>query len=285
MQSDQPLRHSRKATPCNFCLQFPKDIPFKASAWKTHKPTCIGYRQQVEELARRDQEAPPRAPGEPSLVKKVDLLHEFLRTHDRSILQAAYAAVCHSLGHGDIKKFDYHSNCIHFRLSYRPDCGGNPSIAFRFDSGVLMPLNELDPVCKRNYDQSNESRAEVEANVRSVVGNIFMGLLPILYEWDGSFEWCSRGLVGDRPIAAILAAVPSFMIPPPRHEDWFMRLQFKAEHGHVLRLVGEEPSDDATELSVRIGRVKKERSKWVWVELPNEERAACGYPVFPGIVC
>jgi len=176
---------------------------------------------------------------------------------------------------GGAENFNFEEDFFLYRLSYRPDSGGNPSLAFRIDSGAFHPLAEIleDP---RMVELFEAGRATRDVNVAMIKAesNDFVGLLLVLYRMEDFALWEPIPQHTLHPIQTEPSLREFF------HSKWLERLQRSVEKGHVMRKV------DLHDTMWKIGNLRKVGNKWRWVLLTPEELEACGFKRdFPGYLC
>jgi hypothetical protein len=114
--------------------------------------------------------------------QRVRLFHHFRHSHIWSFQRAVYYAV---LMQGGLKQFDFNTQCILFDVRYRPECGGNPSLAYTvLDVNItalddlLVELPSLQTVIAANKPALDDTKLH-----RSKNNPNFSGFLASIYRW------------------------------------------------------------------------------------------------------
>jgi hypothetical protein len=209
-----------------------------------------------------------REPGSsdtwPPLRERQILRESFYEAHQWSFEKAIRTAV---RLRGGVDKFDFKNHFIRFDLRYRPDCGGNPSVAFNITRAAIIPFSA---------DQSPETRAVLEASrltreaeeaKRKATEEDFVGLFLVLHMMEDYGEWFTTLLHREPPMLKTL--LDQSPIP---HTMWLLELQRTVDLGIIYGQLEEN------DIFWKLGYLKKRGSKWRWEPMSSEELVALGLP-------
>jgi hypothetical protein len=186
------------------------------------------------------------------------LFNDFKTLHFDLFNNAVHERIFHA---GGLRSFPYQSQCLVCKLSYRPDCLGNPARAFYVESMTPVPHTALD---QRSINASESARnsAETFKTLRRVDTPHFIDIMSLMITIGDIHTFEPFG-VYDR-----LWLIDDSL----REPDFFMKqLQKLAERGHAYRDFDTGKWD--------LGRLQKRgnSSKWDWIKLTEEELQAGGY--------
>jgi hypothetical protein len=200
---------------------------------------------------------------------RVDLLKEFTTLHSWSIEKATHAAL---LLQGGVSQFEYKGRFLQFTFDFRPNFNSNPAMAFALKDAQFRPLSDIDasPGEKAAFEAGRPMRDESEARLRAS-DDAFAGILIVAYVMEDFFLWHSA---------------PQFNLPAwfdarvmAMQMDWLDHLKRVVQAGIVYR----QRRDRQDLPAWHLGRMERNRSKWRWVALRDEELAAIGIgPNSPG---
>jgi hypothetical protein len=204
---------------------------------------------------------------------RVDLLKKFTAWHSWSIEKALYAALTCQ---GGVNNFEYTTQFMEFELEYRPECDGNPAIAYRIKNGKLHPLEELQrrPGLNATFESGKLMREESEARVRATEKD-FAGLLMVVWEIEdfhlcNAHQMCWSGAQFDE---VIMQQQPS---------AWLQLLQGVVEKGCILQ----RTKDDM--IGWHPGQMIKVGEKWKWKRFSDRQLEDMGLKQrnrkFPGLL-
>jgi hypothetical protein len=208
----------------------------------------------------------------PPLPHRVALLNRFTTLHSWSIQKAFYAALtCR----GGVNNFGYMTQFLQFEVEYRPECGGNPGIAYRIKNGEFHPFEELhrSPL-KTAFDAGRLMREESEARLRATKED-FVGVLIVVWVMDDYHLCCAHpmswnGVQWDK---AVMQLHPS---------EWLQLLRGVVEKGYILQPIENDP------IGWHPGEMVKVGDKWKWQRYSDKELEDMGLKnrnkKFPGLV-
>jgi len=202
--------------------------------------------------------------GSPPLEQLSTLLQHFVDAHDWSIQFAVRIAF---YDRGDLERFDFQKKCPIFKLSYRPDCRGNPAAAFTIDFGFFKSVDDLIQTNSQHLEvleAGRPMREAADAQYRLTDAD-YVGLLRVCWFTPGYVFW---------------EALPVYRDPPQAnatHDQmlckfWLLNFQTVTSRGHVYGQL--KPTDDFRKL----GEFRKEGSRWQWVAFTPQELVALRYP-------
>lgn len=205
----------------------------------------------------------------PSHGERIRLFHHFRHSHIWSFQRAVAYPV---LMRGGVNRFDFKTHCIFFDVRFRPECGGNPSLAY---SILDVTISTLDDILARHPGlqavmDANKPALDYTILYRSKTVPNFAGFLPSVHRWK---EY------GGYFISHPTHYDPEIEIRAPYMRachEWKEGLQKATEAGIVYQHLEEHGRWKA-------GSLKMERSKWRWNEFTSEELVKLGFPPdFPG---
>jgi hypothetical protein len=173
-----------------------------------------------------------------------------------------------------VKNFDFENHCMCFEFRYRPECGGNPSLAFSVLDVNIRPLADVlteDPSIARVMEASRPETESIIARRKKTIPD-FAGLFPSVYRCRdmGDFALSHPTPIHDNH--RMLAHVPYMRVC----REWKEDLRKVTEAGTVYQRTEENGRWKA-------GHFEKERSKWRWIAYTSKELVEHGMPAdFPG---
>lgn len=190
--------------------------------------------------------------GLPPLKQRISLLYDWIELH-RWTLDKIITDSMH-VEYGGPRSFDFKRTCFVLDLAYRPECEGNPSIAYGVGKVNYEPTSELMKLesFKEGSDANEVTFRQFDAKHR-LVDQHHAGTLNVIF------------FIKDYNIAA---PWPVRDVPPltPPFPMWKLGLQIFTTLGHVVRQI-----DDSED--VYYGRMKKQGQEWCWVRYTLEEQA------------
>ena len=230
-----------------------------------HRPICQYMQRNAAITQMRDSFDKPYGSDDwPSLRERQILRAAFYEAHQWSFEKAIGSAV---RLRGGVDKFDFKNHFIRFDLRYRPDCGGNPSVAFNIIRATILPLSaDQLPETLAVLEASRLSREAEEAN-RNANEEDFVGLFLVMHQMEDYGEWFTTQMRREKPMFKTLLDRPS-----TPHAMWLLELQKTVDLGIVY---GQLEEDD---IYWKFGYLKKRGSKWRWQPMSSEELVALGLP-------
>ncbi|GBE82759.1 hypothetical protein SCP_0411440 [Sparassis crispa] len=156
--------------------------------WKTHKPLCELTQRELLKIQFKDRFGLWSEPHiDSTQEERVNLLHDFTEVYAWSIEKAIFSAL--HLGGGE-ESFDYSKGCIVFDLRYRPDCNGNPSLAFELLDARIEPIArhlEGGSITDAFY-AGQPLRVAKERELRAAHDD-FLGVLMTLWTMEAYGNW------------------------------------------------------------------------------------------------
>jgi len=196
----------------------------------------------------------------PSLTRS-ELLREFTRLYKWTFQRAVHSAL---RVQGGMANFDYSGMVMSVDLRYRTDCDGNPGIAFSVENAAFRPRAEINPNAAFVLDMARSLLFSKQMKLRLAHGDKFVGLMNVLYTTEDDFVFGHQEIYHHAPWFEESVA-------KLRHDTWLPELQRTIQEEFIFR-----PQDDSG--TARLGRMKKDKSKWSWAPLTEEEVVAMGLP-------
>jgi hypothetical protein len=205
---------------------------------------------------------PEEASYLPALEELKNLLDNFICVHGPLFNHAALCAIDMQ---GGTRNFDITRYCLVFNLYYNRRCGGNPATSFLVDNASFVLLDDLlaSSLYSTHLNATKPSRDRMLTVATGGKDEENIAQLLLCYEAD---IWMLFGsMIVSRlsfPIAGLQRA--------EMNRTWLETLQEMTWRGHVL--FKEIGSDD-----IKIGTMKKFRSKWRLIPMTTEDLRSFKY--------
>jgi hypothetical protein len=180
------------------------------------------------------------------------LLEDFVELHNFLTNYVAGASIKLA---GGVSSFDFANNTLLLFIRYRPDHGGNPAKAFRYQGYSILPrktLYALSPVYKEADDAGRDLR-EAAARSFKAKDSSFLGFFNVMWVIQGAFFKV-------KPVEVSDSLWPMVARGPPPETCYFV-LETIVESGVVWRLV--DGVQKAGEMRLVKGNL------WQWFEDAN----------------
>jgi hypothetical protein len=186
------------------------------------------------------------------------LLEDFVELHK---LPTDYVAGASIKLAGGVGSFDFANNTLMLHIRYRPDHGGNPAKAFRYQGYTISPKEKLNALSAA-FGESDEAGRELkEAAARSFKAkdSSFLGFFDVMWFVEYTF-WKVN------PVEVSDSLWPIVERGPPPEMCYFV-LETVLESGVVWRSV------DGVR---KVGEMRLVKKKWQWFEVADIP-AICEY--------
>jgi hypothetical protein len=185
------------------------------------------------------------------------LLEDFVELHTFPTNYVAGASIKLA---GGVSLFDFANNTLSFVISYRPDHGGNPALAFRYKGYSILPKKTIYAVSPVYEETADAGRALREAGARSFKAkdSSFLGFFDVMWLIEDATFFRMQAVEVSDSLWPLVARGP-----PP--ETCYFVLETIFESGAVWRLV------DGVQ---KAGEMRLVKNLWQWFENTDIPQAA-----------
>ncbi|KAH9832861.1 uncharacterized protein C8Q71DRAFT_725991 [Rhodofomes roseus] len=229
--------------------------------WESHSLPCsdVAYNTERVRTIRVASQSTTTADASPA-ESRLHLLEHFADAHKRIVQQILPVATHHREGCGT---FDYSGEYVVIKLSYRDDCGGDPSRSYRVHSAEFRPQSvtcERYPHLRGRIEQWYGLKAgEYQAR------KCFLGFVHILWVTDGD-DFMVWQALPDYEVSPLQASA----MRQADGSDWLAPLRWAAENGFVYR----HPRPGFP--FPLMGYLKKKGVGWQWQPFSHAQLVAMG---------
>lgn len=223
-----------------------------------YRPLCLHSKQQGDFLNSNDPRVPAHD-GLPPLKQRISLLYNWIEVHRWALDKTIYDSI--QVQFGDLRSFNFERDWLVVELRYRPDCEGNPSIAYnvrqiQYELGSeLMKLANVRETAKANETTISQTKEDLKRESSAHVG--VMNVMLFTEEYCTLVTW------------PIIARAPS----PSASYRWAYLFQMQAFLGHVVR----QPNGG----KLQLGRLQRRGKDWHWEGYTPEVLAQMRIPLVP----
>lgn len=241
------------------------------------RPTC-NHSKRVRihnETEFSDHQYPPTWPPR---QERINLLLSFIDIHSWYTHKSILYAISSSLGSENLGTSKL---CVIFHLTYREECGGNPSVAFNLEEMKLSTLSEglaNNPGASAWWETGRPSREVREAYMRDRDPQ-FSSNLQVCYRMEDEVQdFCLWSPLVPQTMSIHFPEAYAFF--DSRVGDRQLEeIQRMVRMGLVYRRGSE------ADPLWRLGTLRKRGRKWRWETLKPQELVSLGLPLthgFPG---